>query len=195
MSSARHPPSPAASRNPSPRERVALIAAQLADEPARHRGRRGRGGARRREHLGSPAAARDRDATGERRVFEAQRETQHVGTGQLRRRGALGERSGSRVQVDTIDRDPPPTRADQWSCLPRQAGDVGRGQLDVVEDHRPPHVSELGRARRRGRRRVGEDSQRRRRSGAPPVREPVRRTRRSRAMRPCWPSGPRPRPG
>ena len=88
-------------------------------------------------------------------------------------------------QVGPIDRDPPATGADQRPGFLGQAGDVGRGQLHVVEDRRPPHVGELGRADRRSttpRRTPAASASR----GAAPAPGCARRTRRPRAATPVF---------
>ena len=87
MSSARQPPSSTASRKPSQRQRLGLVAAQLAVEAL------GRGDRRRstpRWPSGQMSVAQplpcDDDAAGERRTLEAERVAQDLGAGELRDR-------------------------------------------------------------------------------------------------------------
>ena len=69
-----------------PRQRLGLVAAELADEPGGCG--RGLGGEvrRGRQQIGGPASAFDRDAARERRSLEAEGEPQHLRARQLRRR-------------------------------------------------------------------------------------------------------------
>ncbi len=70
------------------------------------------------------------------------REPQH-----LRARELLGvvlpERFGCGLQVDLVERDPSSGGVHERSCFLRQTCDVGRGELDVIEQRRPTNVREL----------------------------------------------------
>ena len=57
--------------------------------------------------------------------------------------GPLGERGGGLLEVDPVELDPLAVRPHQRAGLGGQAGDVGGGELDVVEHRRPAHVAEL----------------------------------------------------
>ena len=79
------------------------------------------------------------------------------------RRLALGERGGRLLEVDPVDLDPAPPGLHQRPGLAGQPGDLGGGELDVVEQHRPRHVAQLVGADDRAAGRLGEQPQRRRR--------------------------------
>ena len=70
------------------------------------------------------------------------------------------------LEVDPIELDPVAARLHQRSGLAGQPGDVGRAELDVVEEHRPRDVAQLVGADDRTGRRLGEQPQRRRRLAA-----------------------------
>ena len=178
-----------------PRQRLGLVAAELADEAVGHAHRFGREVGRGVEQVDGPAGTADGDAARQRRAFEAEREPEHLAARELGLLRPLRERGGGFVEVGPVDRDPPSTGTDERPGLLGQPRDVGGGELDVVEHGRPPHVGELVRADRRRRRGVGEHPQRRlgpppRQRGHPHVEpggEQLRAGRRS--------SAPRPRPG
>ena len=132
-----------------PRQRFGLVAAELADETVRRRGRRRRDVGRGLEQLGRPTATDDRHAARERRTFDAEREAQRLRAGELGGVGPFRERVGRGLQIGLVERDPTPTRPDERPRFARQPRDVGRGELDVVEHRRPAHVGELVRADRR----------------------------------------------
>ena len=145
-----------------PGQRVGLVAAQLADE-ALGRGHRLAGDLLGLvQQVGGPAAAGDREAAGQRHALEPERVAQHLGAGELGRALPLGQRFGRGGQVGVVDRDPLAVRLHQWTGLRGQPGDLGRVELDVVEQHRPPDVGQLVGTDHRRRRRVGFESQRRR---------------------------------
>ncbi len=62
---------------------------------------------------------------------------------ELAGRGPFGQRSGRFLQIGPIKLDPPASRLHERSGFGGQTGDVGRGQLDVVENRRPPHIAQL----------------------------------------------------
>ena len=107
---------------------------------------------------------------------------------------ALGERGGRLLEVDPIDLDPAVARPDERARLLGEPGDVGRRELDVVEQHGPRHVAELVGADH-GVRRLGEEP---RASVSPCGATSSARGRRTRWRR-AWDrsssSAPRPGPG
>ena len=150
-----------------PRERLGLVAAQLADEarrarrPARRRRRRrpraGRRPSRRRRSRCRPRAASPR---GRARGAASRRPTAACVVARSASAAAAALRSA------LVDRDPAAAGADERAGFLGQPRDVGGGELDVVEHRRPAHVGELVGADGRRRRRVGEHAQRRRRLAA-----------------------------
>ena len=76
---------------------------------------------------------------------------------------ALGERGRRLFEVDPVDLDPAAAGLHERAGLPGELRHLGRGELDVVEEHRPGDVAELVRPDHRAGRRLGEQSQRRRR--------------------------------
>ena len=105
------------------------------------------------EQLGRPA----RTAEGhppERGRLETEPETKDLGARELGRLRPIGQRRGGLLEIDTVELHPTATRLDERAGLGGQAGDLGGGELDVVEHHRPAHVAQLmsadvGLARRR----------------------------------------------
>ena len=79
---------------------------------------------------------------------------------------ALGERSCRLFEVDPVDLDPAAAGLHERAGLPGELRHLGRGELDVVEEHRPGDVAELVRSDHRAGRRLGEQPQRRRRLAA-----------------------------
>ena len=57
--------------------------------------------------------------------------------------GPLGEGGGRLLEVGPVELDPLAARPHERAGLGGQPGDVGRGELDVVEHRRPAHVAEL----------------------------------------------------
>ncbi len=142
MSSARQPPSSTASRKPSQDERLGLVAAELAGEALRPGGGGVGRGLRLLEQLGGPAGPGHGHPT-ERRCLQAEPVAEDLGAGQRRHAGPLGQRGRGLLEVDPVQLDPAPAGLHERPGLGGQAGDVGRGELDVVEHHRPAHVAEL----------------------------------------------------
>ena len=129
-----------------PGQGLALVRPQIAVEPLGGRRRlRGDGGGPS-QQVGGPPAAFDADPALERRALEPERVAQHLRARELGGRGPLGQRSGRRLEVGMIELDPATTRADQGPGFGGEAGDVGGGQLDIVEQRRPADVGELLRA-------------------------------------------------
>ena len=129
---------------PQPRQRLGLVAAEVALEALGVLGRGEGGGGRLLHEVGGPARALDGDAAGEGRAVEAERLAQHLGAGHLGLLGPLGQRLGGGGQVGVVEGDPAATGGPhQRAGLLGQAGDVGGGELDVVEDGGPAHVGEL----------------------------------------------------
>ena len=90
-----------------------------------------------------PAVAVDVDAAAQPGPVETDAVAQDLGAGELRDRLALGERGCGLLEVDPIDLDPAAAGLHERPRLAGEPGDVGRGELDVVEQHRPRHVAEL----------------------------------------------------
>ena len=103
----------------------------------------------------------------------------------VRDRLALLERRRGLLEVDPIDLDPPAARLHQRARLLGEPADVGRGQLDVVEQDRPRDVAELVRADHRAARRLGEQAQRRLRLASRQRRARARRNRTAAASVPA----------
>ena len=118
---------------PEPREGVALVAAQGADEPLGGGGRLGRRAAGPGQEVGSPARPDDGRGPAQGRSLQADGMAQDLGAGELRPVGALGQRSSGLGQIGVVDLDPSPARVEQRPGLGGQTTDVGRSQLDVVE--------------------------------------------------------------
>ena len=196
MSSARHPPRPAAAEEAEPGQRFGLVAPQLADETF---GRAPAGdddtsaAAASRSAAQPPPTTETPPASGG--ALDAEREAQRLRARELRRVGAFGERVGRGLEIGLVERDPTPAGTDERAGFAGEARDVGRGELDVVEDRRPAHVGELVRADDRLRR------QRRRTRAttawacAATARARARRSRPLRVAGRWWPSGPTLRPG
>ena len=68
---------------------------------------------------------------------------QDLGAGHPLGGGALGEGGGRLLEVDLVELDPLAVRLHQRAGLGGEPGDVGGGELDVVEHRRPAHVGEL----------------------------------------------------
>ena len=83
------------------------------------------------------------DAAGQPGPVETDAVAQDLGAGELRDRLALGQRGRGPLQIDPVDLDPAAARLHQRRRLPGEPRDLGRGELDVVEQHRPRHVAEL----------------------------------------------------
>ena len=144
------------------------------------------------QDVGRPAVAADVDA--EPGAVEAEAVAQDLGAGELADLVALGERGGGLLEVDPIDLDPAVARSHERAGLLGELGDLGGGQLDVVEQHRPRHVAELVGADH-GVRRLGEAAG----ASASPCgatsSAPGRRSRRRRASDRSSSSAPTPGPG
>ena len=145
-----------------PAERLGLVRAQLADEALGPGDRRRRGGAGLLEQVGDPAAALHGEAGAEGRALEADDLAQDLGAGQLLGAGPLGEGGGGLLEVDAVELHPLAVRPHERAGLGGQPGDVGGGELDVVEHRRPAHVAELVGADHRLAGGLDEEAQRRR---------------------------------
>ena len=144
-----------------PRERLGLVAAELADESGRRARGLGLDLLGRGEQVGRPSPTDEVDPARERRLLEAEREAQHLGARELLGLGPFGERLGRGLEVGLLDRDPATAGTDQRARFLREPGDLRGRELDVVEDGRPRDVRELVRTRRRIGRRVDVHAQRR----------------------------------
>ena len=74
--------------------------------------------------------------------MQPDRPTEHLATAHLV--GSVTQRFVSSCQVCFVDADPPAVALDERGCLLGEFSDLGGGQLDVVEEHRPSHVRQLG---------------------------------------------------
>ena len=115
--------------------------------------------------------------------FEADGEAQDLGAGELGRVGPLGERGGRLLEVGPVELDPPAARPDERAGLGGEPGDLGRGELDVVEHRRPAHVAQLVGADHGVAGRLGEQAQRRASACGATAPAPAPRSRRPRAPR------------
>ncbi len=144
---------------PEPAERLGLVGAELADEPRRGPDRLGRDGRGLVEEIGRPTAAFDEQPLAERRALEADGVTQDLGAGQLGGAGPFGERGRRLLEVDPVELDPPTVRLHEGAGLGRQPSDLVGGELDVVEDRRPPDRAQLPGPDDRVARRLDEQAQ------------------------------------
>ncbi len=126
-----------------PGQGLGLVAAQLALEPGGPGDRVGGDQAGLVEQVGGPAAALHRQAAGQGGALQAHRVAEDLGPGELGGVGPLGQRGRRLLEVGPVELDPPPVGADQRSGLGGQARDLGRGELDVVEQGGPADVAEL----------------------------------------------------
>ena len=143
------PAQPGVLEEPQPSEGLGLVGPQRPAEPVRL-GASGvvqpLGAA---DQIGGPAVARDGDPPGQRGALQAEGMPQHVGAGQPGLVGPLGQRLGRLHQIGPLDLDPLAPALHQRAGLRGQAADLVRGEIDVVEDHRPADVGELGGAHHR----------------------------------------------
>ena len=132
-----------------PRERLGLVAAELADEA-----RRARRPARRetfaaaasRSAAQPPPSTEMPPASGEPSRPSARRSISAPESCVVVARSASA--SAAAFEVGLVDRDPPAAGADQRPRFLGQPRDVGRGELDVVEHRRPADVRRAGWRRR-----------------------------------------------
>ena len=147
---------------PDPSERFGLVGTQLADKSVGSGNRRRRHRAGPTDDVGGPAVAVDVDAATQPGPVETDAVAQNLGSGELIGLFAFVERSRGLSEVDPVNLDPTPTRGlHERAGLPRQPSDLGCGELDVVEEHRPGDVAELVRSHHRAGLCLGEQSQRR----------------------------------
>ena len=161
MSRARQPPSSTASRNPSHAERLGLVrcaarrrsprvASTGSVETSLRPVEAGRWPSRRPRRVSPPASGEPSSPTAWRRISAP---VSWVCV------GPLGQGGRRLLEVGPVELDPPAARPHERAGLGRQPGDVGGGQLDVVEHRRPADVAELVGADDGVARRLGEQAQ------------------------------------
>ena len=111
------------------------------------------------QQVGGPARTGDGQPTRERVALQAEGVAQQLGPRHAGGGLPFGQGGGCRGQIGVIDLDPVAMGPHQRTGLGGQAGDLGRIELDVVEQDRPAHVGQLVRADHRRGGRVGLEAQ------------------------------------
>ena len=133
---------------PDPGESLGLVGAQLTGEPVGSGHRRRRRSAGSADNVSSPAVAVHVDATSEPWSVQADAVAQDVCSAELIGLFALGERGCRLFEIDPVDLDPAAAGLHERAGLPGELCHFGRGEFDVVEEHRPGDVAELVRSHR-----------------------------------------------
>ena len=145
---------------PEPRQRLGLVAAQLPLEAVELGDRRRRAPSRALEQVGRPTAAGQRHAPAEgpspSRPRPWRRISAPVSWVVLARSARAAAASFRSTRSSSTQR---PRALTSGRACRGEARHLGRGQLDVVEHHRPAHVAELVGADHRFARRLGEQPQ------------------------------------
>ena len=144
-----------------PGDSLGLVGAQRPREALRLGDRRHRDLARPAHDVVRPAVALHDHAAGQPRPAETDAVPQDLGTRELGHRLASRECGRRLLHIEPVDFDPAAARLHERSGLPGQSPDVIRGELGVVEQHRPGDVAELARTDDRVRRSFREQPQRR----------------------------------
>jgi hypothetical protein len=95
------------------------------------------------QQLGGPTGAVHPYGTTEGAALEADGVADHLGPRHLGDRGPLGQRGGGRGQIGPVEVDPAALHPHERRRLLGEPGDVGRVELQIVEQHRPAHVGQL----------------------------------------------------